>query len=116
MFSSLGYRVTVVAEVVALIGGNVVLNATGHPRYIIVWVALVVGAHFLAFARLFWAGFYWIGAALLAAAASGALVGVAGGGAHRILAVSGLIAAGSLFVAGASTVLRGGPRSASSHR
>jgi hypothetical protein len=115
MFSSAGYRITVVIEVAALIGGNVVLNATGHQRYIIVWVAAVAGVHFLAFARLFWSGFYWLGGALLAAAGSGALVVVTGGGAHRILAVVGLIAAGSLFVAGGSTILRARP-TAPSHQ
>ena len=106
VFCSAGYRVTVAVELIALVGGNVTLNATGHRRYVIVWVALVVGAHFLAFARLFWSGFYWLGAALLAAGAIGLLVGATGGSTQRILAVSGLIAAGSLFVAGGSAVLR----------
>ncbi|MDQ6777636.1 MAG: hypothetical protein M3071_15810 [Actinomycetota bacterium] len=60
MFSSAAYRRIVALEVVALIGGNVLLGVIGHREYIIAWVATVVGIHFLAFGRQFWAGFYWL--------------------------------------------------------
>jgi len=91
--------VVVVLEVVAISGGGKLLSATGHRDYIIVWVATVVGVHFLAFGRLFWAGFYWLGTVLIAAGAAGAMVGFAGGGPDAIKATCGLIAAASMFVA-----------------
>jgi hypothetical protein len=79
MFSSPAYRVIVALEVLALIGGNVLLGVIGDRQYIIAWVAAVVGIHFLAFGRQFWAGFYWLGAAMIAAGIVGAVVGFAGG-------------------------------------
>lgn len=106
MFSSPTYRLVVALEVVALLGGAVLLGAMGHREYIIAWFATVIGIHFLAFGRLFWAGFYGLGTALIAAGIAGAITGFAGGGLHGIEAVSGLIAAASLFVAGGGTVVR----------
>jgi hypothetical protein len=106
MFSSPTYRFVVALEVVALLGGAGLLGAIGHREYIIAWFATVVGIHFLAFGRLFWAGFYWLGTALIAAGIAGAITGFAGGGLKGAEAVSGLIAAASLFVAGGSTVVR----------
>lgn len=104
-FASRGYRLGVAVEVIALVAGAAVLGATGHSEYTIAWFAGIVGAHFLVFGRLFWTGFYWLGAALLAAGIAGALVGFAGGGPGAIRAVSGLISAASLFVAGGWTIL-----------
>jgi hypothetical protein len=106
MFSSPTYRRIVILEVVALFGGAALLGAIGHHEYVIAWFATVVGAHFLAFGRLFFAGFYWLGTALIAAGIAGAIVGLAGGGLAGIEATSGLIAAASLFAAGGSTVAR----------
>jgi hypothetical protein len=108
MFSSRSYRLIVAFEVVAIIGGNALLGAIGHSGYIIAWVATVVGIHFLAFARLFWGGFRWLGAALITAGIAGAVVGFASGRSGAIEATSGLIAAASLFVAGALTIVRAG--------
>jgi hypothetical protein len=107
MFSSRAYRLIVALEVVALVGGNAALGALGGREYIVAWVAAVVGAHFLAFGRLFWAGFYWLGAALIAAAVAGTGVGLAGGGSDAVKATAGLLAAASLFLAGGRTVVRG---------
>ena len=104
-FSTRGYRLVVALEVIALVLGGALLGATGHSEYTIAWFAGVVGVHFLAFGRLFWTGFFWLGAALLAAGAAGAIVGLAGGGSDAIRAVSGLIAAASLFAAGGWTVV-----------
>lgn len=98
-FSLWSYLVIVALEVVAIRGGGQFLSATGHRDYIIIWVAAVVGVHFLAFGRLFWAGFYWLGTALIAAGGAGALVGFAGGSPNAIKATCGLIAAASMFVA-----------------
>lgn len=112
MFSSRGYRLVVALEVIALVAGGLLLGTTGHSEYTIAWFAAVVGVHFLAFGRLFWAGFYWLGAALVAAGAAGAIVGLAGAGSDAVRAVSGLIAAASLFASGGWTVLasRASPR------
>jgi hypothetical protein len=100
LFSSPAYRLVVALEVIALFGGGALLGATGHSEYTIAWFAGVVGVHFLAFGRLFWAGFYWLGAALLSAGVAGFAVGLAGGGPASVRAVSGLTAAASLFTAG----------------
>ena len=106
MFSSPSYRRIAIAEVVALFGGAALLGATGRHEYVIAWFATVVGVHFLAFGRLFFAGFYWLGTALIAAGLAGTVVGLAGGGLGGIEVTTGLIAAASLFVAGGSTVAR----------
>ena len=104
IFASRGYRLTVALEVIALFAGGALLGATGHREYTIAWFAAVVGVHFVAFGRLFWTGFYLLGVALLAAGVAGAVVGLAGAGSDTIRAVSGLIAAASLFAAGGWTV------------
>jgi hypothetical protein len=105
MISSPSYRRIAIAEVVALIGGAALLGATGQHAYVIAWFAAVVGVHFLAFGRLFFAGFYWLGMAFIAAWIAGTAVGLAGGGLGGIEVTTGLIAAASLFVGGGSTVI-----------
>ena len=62
------------------VGGAAILGATGRRDYVIAWFAIVVGIHFLAFGRLFFSGFYWLGTALIAAGIAGTIVGLAGGG------------------------------------
>ncbi len=109
MFSSSGYRLVVALEVIALIAGGVLLGLGGRSEYTITWFASAVVVHFLILGRLFWAGFYWLGAALLAAGIAGAIVGFAGASSGAIRAVSGLIASVSLFAAGAWTILAGHP-------
>lgn len=104
MFSSPTYRRVVVLEVVALFGGAVLLGATGHHEYVIAWFATVVGVHFLAFGRIFFPGFYWLGVALIAAGISGTVIGLAGGGFGSIELTTGLMTAVSLFAAGGLTV------------
>jgi hypothetical protein len=89
-----------------LIGGNAALGALGARAYILVWVAAVAGAHFVAFGRLFWAGCHWLGAALIAAAVAGVAVGLAGGGSDAVTATSGLLAGARLFAAGGWTAVR----------
>jgi hypothetical protein len=105
MISSPSYRRIAIAEVAALIGGAALLGATGQHAYVIAWFAAVVGVHFLAFGRLFFAGFYWLGMAFIAARIAGTAVGLAGGGLGGIEVTTGLIAAASLFVGGGSTVI-----------
>ena len=106
MFSSPSYRRIAIAEVFALFGGTALLGATGRHGYVVVWFATVVGIHFLAFGRLFFAGFYWLGTALIAAGIAGTVVGLAGGGLGGIEMTTGLIAAASLSVAGASAIAK----------
>ncbi len=106
MFFSTAYRRIVAVEVIALFGGAAVLSATGETAYTIAWFALIVGAHFLAFGRTFWPGFYLIGVVLIGGALAGAIIGLGGGSAADIRAVTGLTAAVGLFLAGAWTVLR----------
>jgi hypothetical protein len=105
MFSSPRYLLVVALEILAIGGGNALLGSTGLSEYVAAWVATVIGLHFVAFGRLFWLGFYVLGAALIAAGAAGATVGLADGGPDAISATSGLIAAASLFVAGGWTVI-----------
>jgi hypothetical protein len=100
MFASRAYLRTLIGEGIALGIGCALLGGTGNADYIIAWCAIVVGVHFLVFGRLFWSGFYWLGATLIVAGAAGAVVGVAGGGQDAIDVVSGLLTAISLFAAG----------------
>ena len=51
MFSAPRYRVVAGLELVALFGGDALLNATGHNGYTIAWYAAVVGIHFVALGR-----------------------------------------------------------------
>jgi hypothetical protein len=85
--------------------GSLFVSPGYRLEYTVAWFACVVGAHFVAFGRLFWVGFYWLGVALLAAGVAGAVVGLTGGDPGAIRAVSALIAAASLFAAGGWTVL-----------
>jgi hypothetical protein len=100
MFGSRAYRVIVGIEVVALFGGGAILGATGHSAYVAAWFAAVVGAHFLAFGRLFAPFFSALGLLLVAGGVAGAAVGLAGGGRDDITAVASLVAAASLLTAG----------------
>jgi hypothetical protein len=101
MFRSRGYLLWVVAELMALVAGNVVLGSTGQSNYVAAWTAFVVGVHFLGFGRLFVAMFYWVGGAFVLAAIVGAATGAASGSRHAAEASTGLIAAVTLFAAGA---------------
>ncbi len=105
-FSSTAFLVVNAVQIVAFAAGGRLLTSTGHPEYVIAWVAIVVGVHFLAFGRLFLTGFYWLGAALITAGLAGLLVGIAGGGPGGIKVTSGLLAASSLFSASAWSLAR----------
>src|SRR5262245_39321868 len=101
MFRSRGQLMWVAAELVALVVGNAVLGATGHSGYVAAWTAFVVGVHFLGFGRLFAPVFTWVGVAFIAASIVGAAAGAADGTRQAVEASTGLIAAISLFAAGA---------------
>ncbi len=104
MFTSRAYRLVVVVEVVAIVGGNVLLGRAGLGAYVIAWTAFVVGVHFLAFGRAFDRVFTVIGALMVAAAVVGAVVGLVRGGDDAVLLVTGLASAVVLLGAGARTV------------
>jgi hypothetical protein len=100
MFSDTRYRIVVVAEVVAIVAGGMLLNATGNPQYVCPWVAFVVGAHFLLFGRIFWAGFTLLGAALVGAAVLGTILGVVTGDRGTVIATTALVSAAAMFASG----------------
>lgn len=104
MFSDTRYRVIVVAEVVAIVVGGLLLNATGYPQYVCPWVAFVVGAHFLLFGRIFWAGFAVLGGALVGAAVLGTVLGLITGDRGIVVATTALLSAAALFAAGGRTL------------
>lgn len=75
------YRVVVGVEVVALVVGIAVLGRFA-PQLNVPWIVLVVGLHFLAFARWWPDGagvFAVLGAAMVVLALAGGVVGVLGG-------------------------------------
>lgn len=98
MFASRGYRLVVAAEVVALIGGYLILGAVHQEAYQITWFALVVGVHFIGFGRLFAFRFYFVGAALVVAALAGTIVGLAGGSIVLVQAITGFASGLTLFI------------------
>ncbi|HJP75418.1 MAG TPA: hypothetical protein VJ914_14180 [Pseudonocardiaceae bacterium] len=106
MLASRGYRLVVAVEAAALIAGYLVLGAIGHGTYQIVWFALVVGVHFVVFGRLFEFRFYFVGAALIAAAIAGLIVGIAGGGVALVQAVTGFASGLTLFVTPLVTIVQ----------
>ncbi|MQM24530.1 hypothetical protein [Glycomyces albidus] len=88
------YWICVAAEVVAIpLGASVINNVLEQPDLTVCWVVLVVGAHFLPFARAFAAPVFtplgWI------------LVGLAVAGGALTLATSAVAAAATAVLAGA---------------
>lgn len=69
------YWLIVGIEAVALVGGSQVLTALGHPELGIAWVAVVVGTHFFALARVFrLARFHVLGAVITACGLAGFVI------------------------------------------
>jgi hypothetical protein len=100
MFASRSYRIVVAAEVIALFGGNIVLNGIGRNEYVPVWTALVVGVHFIGLGRSFSPIFHWISGGFVVAAVAG--LAESRSGATAITTTTGLVAALTLFLAGAA--------------
>jgi hypothetical protein len=100
MFRTRAYRLTVAVEIVACVAGAAVLGGVGLGEYVVVWIAAVVGAHFLVFGYWFRAFFYGVGAALLVAAVLGAVTGLEGAGPHAVVGVTGTLSALTLLGAG----------------
>ena len=105
MFVSRGFLLVTVVEVVVIALGNKLLAATGRTDFAIAWVATVVGLHFVALGRLFFAGFVRLGLALVTAGLIGVGVGAVVGGSAAIKATTGLIAAASFFGMGVWSLL-----------
>jgi len=105
LFSSRAFVIVAVAEVLAIGGGNLVLTLTGQEQFRIALIAAIVGLHFLVFGRLFWTGFFWLGAAMLAVAVAGTAVGLVTDNADLILVTTGLGAATCLFIAAVPPLL-----------
>jgi hypothetical protein len=73
------YWSIVAIEAVALFGGARVLSVLGHPELGIAWVAVVVGTHFFALARVFrLARFHVLGALVTALGLAGFALGAVG--------------------------------------
>lgn len=73
------YWFCVAGEVAAIPAGAAVLRSLDHPELMRVWVVMVLGVHFLPFARAFGAPlFVWLGGALMALALVGGALSLAG--------------------------------------
>jgi hypothetical protein len=99
MFSR-GYRLVVVAEVVAIVLGVVVLGRIGLSLAVLPWVAFVVGVHFVALGRV-WrrASLGWVGAVVAICGVVGFALAL-GGGPDPAIALAGGIAPGVALLAG----------------
>ncbi|MGW6707888.1 hypothetical protein ACWGDE_23780 [Streptomyces sp. NPDC054956] len=87
-----GYRLVVAAEVVAAVGGLLVLNRILHlPDASLPWIALVVGVHFFGLAAV-WSmpSLNRLAAAMSLCGAAGLVLAAAGLGLPVIAAVSGI--------------------------
>jgi hypothetical protein len=85
------YWVVVAVEVLALLGGVVIINWVLHAdRFTVAWIAVVVGVHFFGLGPI-WRDrvLYLVGAVLALLGLAGFLIGVGGGSAAAIALVSG---------------------------
>lgn len=73
------YGIAVTALVVAIpVGASIISNVLHKPNAVVVWVVLVVGAHFVPFSRAFdLPVFAWLSASLIVVAAAGAVPALA---------------------------------------
>lgn len=93
---------TVVTIELALLfaGARILVGVLHHPEWVPTWTMLVVGAHFLPFARFF-AGFRLLGAALTGIALVTAIAGAVTDSATAWYAIPGLGGAVSLWITAA---------------
>lgn len=106
-----GYWVTVMVEIVLIVGGNLLLTAIGHPAYDAAWTLFVVGVHFVPLARIFHSrGLALTGVVAAVVAVAAACLGFAGDLAPSAAAGAG---GGVVFLGYAGWVLGGGRRTRS---
>lgn len=105
------YGFCVLAEVLAIPAGAAVLRALDRPELVPVWVVLVLGVHFVPFARAFAAPvFAVLGWALVGVAVVGALVTLATGDGDAAPATASV--AGFVLLGFSLYGVRPGPRQA----
>ncbi len=75
------YRISVIAEIIAIPAGASVINRVlDRPELTVLWVVAIVGLHFLPFSRAFGAPMYgWLGGTLIVLAIAGVAVTLASG-------------------------------------
>lgn len=104
-----GYRLVLVAELVAFFGGNLLLNGPlGLPDGVVAWIAFVVGAHFVVLARV-WRepSIGWVGGGAAVLGAVGLAMAVAGASADAIALTAG-VGTGAVLLGGCGwAALRG---------
>ncbi|WP_460308544.1 hypothetical protein [Actinocorallia aurea] len=109
-----GYRLVLAVELAAFLGGNALLNGPlGLPDAVPAWIAFVVGAHFVALARV-WRepSIGWVGGAAALLGAIGVGMAVAGASGDAIALTAG-VGTGAVLLGGCGwTVLRGPARPA----
>jgi hypothetical protein len=100
-FASRGYWVIVAAEVVALFGGLILLaRILHHPEMGVAWVAVVVGLHFLALARLWRMPMFTVlGVVMTALGLAGFVLAGSGVSSAAVELVSGVGSGIALFAA-----------------
>ncbi len=106
------YGLTVLAEVAAIVVGNRVLVAVfALPTATLPWVASVLGAHFLVFARIFQEPvFAWLGAAVTVCGIGGILLAVFSATPAAIGVVAGIVPGAVLLGAVGQSAWVGRPR------
>lgn len=107
------YWVVVAVEVVALLAGLVIIKRVlDAERFIVAWIAVVVGVHFFGLGPI-WrdSTLYLVGAVLVLLGLAGFLIGTAGGSAAAIALVSGVGAGAVLFLSVALALLARPPSS-----
>jgi len=105
---SRGVGIVNMVEVVAIFAVIAASNASGHPVFIPVGIALVVGLHFFPLARLFdqWQ-YRWTAVAVTVAALVGLALVAAGLSSESVRAVVGLATWAALWVSACHVAVRG---------
>jgi len=90
---SRGYWIILLAEVLAVFGGNLVINLVLElPAAVLPWVTFVVGVHFLGLARVWSApSLTVVGGALAVCGLVGFAIAAIGGPAAAVAAVAGVL-------------------------
>ncbi|ROO89185.1 hypothetical protein EDD29_6872 [Actinocorallia herbida] len=103
-----GYRLVLAVELAAFLGGNALLNGPlDLPDAVPAWIAFVVGAHFVALARV-WRepSIGWVGGAAAVLGAVGVAMAAAGASGDAVALTSG-VGTGIVLLGGCGwTVLR----------